>query len=138
MSYVLVKEKMIDSEEILKSIEEEFSFKKIKDITSGSKRDDTLIYQIIHDVKQLKKEIEAEGEMGQTEEEELIEELMSVADEKVVIIEEVIPEGLIAYGYSYHYDEGLEEIKSIFIASDESIGELRLRDIADRVLRSID
>ncbi len=137
MSYVMVSNKVIDSQELLQKINEKYSFKIVKDITKGSKRDDTLVYQIIQDVHHLKEEILLDA-VEPIEQEDLVEELMSLADEKVSRIEAVMPEEFICYSYSYHYDDGLEEIKSIFIAVDEAVGEQRLSDIADRILRSID
>ncbi|MBM7614698.1 hypothetical protein [Alkaliphilus hydrothermalis] len=137
MSYVLVENKMYDSEEILNRIKEKHPFKVVKDITKGSKRDDTLVYQIIHDVVHLKEEILLDT-TEPIEQEDLVEELMNLADEKVAMIEDLLSGAFICYSYSYHYDDGLEEIKSIFIACDESVGDLRLSDIAERILKSID
>lgn len=138
MSYIVIADKFVDSEEVLHEIKENIKFKKICDITKGSKREDTLIFQITQDVNQLKIELDLEGQGIEADEDSLIEELMSLADEKVYMIEELIPEKMICYVYSYHYDEGLEEIKTIFLATDQAVGELRLRDVAERILRSID
>ncbi|KAB3531793.1 hypothetical protein [Alkaliphilus serpentinus] len=137
MSYVMVGNKMIDSEEILQNIKEQLPFKGIKDITKGAKRDDTLIFQVYHDVGSLKEFLDVE-EMRDLSEEELIDELMELADEKTSEIEDYIPEGLMTFSYSYYYDEAENRIKSVFIAVDQEVGELRLRDIAERVLRSLD
>lgn len=138
MSYVVIGNKFLDSEELFKKIKEGTDFKKVKDLTKGSKREDTLVFQIIQDVNKLKKELDLEGQGIDVDEEELIEELMSLADEYAYTIEELIPEDTICYIYSYHYDEGLEEIRTIVVAADEAIGSLRLRDIAERILRSVD
>src|SRR5690554_4086419 len=125
MSYVVIGDKVLDSQEILDKIKQNTNFKKIKDFTRGSKRDDTLIFQIIQDEKRLQSELEIEKEIDISKE-ELIEELMSLADENAYIIEEFIPQDAICYVYSYHYSEDLEEIKTIVVAADEAIGGLRL------------
>lgn len=138
MAYIVIGDHFIDSEEVLKKIKENTQFKMVKDLTKGSKREDTLIFQIIQDVNQLKLELDLEGQAIDVNEEELIEELMSLADETAYIVEDFIPEDAICYVYSYHYDEGSEEIKTIVVAADEVIGRLRLRDVAERVLRSVD
>lgn len=138
MSYVVIGNKVVDSKEILEKIQENFLFKNIKDLTRGSKRDDTLVYQVIHDINQLKGEIQLEGAGVEIDNEEMIDELMNLADEHTSFIEDVIPENCLSYVYSYHYDEGLQEIKTIFIAVDDEVGELRLRDISERILRSVD
>lgn len=138
MSYIVIGDHFVDSEEISNKIKEKTQFKRVKDLTKGSKREDTLVFQILQDVKELKKELDLEGQGIDAEEEELIEELMSLADEKAYIIEEFMPEDTICYVYSYHYDEGLEEIRTILVAADEVIGGLRLREIAERILRSVD
>lgn len=137
MSYVLAGNKFYDSEAILAEIKEKYQFKIVKDITKGSKRDDTLVYQIIQDVEVLKEDFLLE-EVGPIEEEDLVDELMNLADEKVSLIEGIIPDEFICYSYSYYYDEGLGEIKCIFIALDKKVGDLRLMDIAERILRSVD
>lgn len=137
MSYVVVGSKVIDSQQILDKIEKELNFKGVKDITKGSKREDTIIFQVYHHINALKDEIDAE-ELGQMTNEEIIDELMELADEKTSIIEEYIPRNMLAFSYSYYFDEAEERIKSVFIAVDEEVGEPRLRDIAERILRSID
>ncbi len=137
MSYVIAGNKCFDSEEILKQIKEKYHFKLVKDLTKGSKRDDTLIYQITQNVMELKEDL-LQDDLGPLEEEDLVEELMALADEKVSVIEGIIPSEFICYSYSYYYDEGLEEIKCIFIALDKKVGDMRLMDIAERILRSVD
>lgn len=138
MSYVVIGEKIVHSEEILKIIQEKFNFKKVRDLTKGSKRDDTIVYQVIHDANQLREEILLEGPGVEMDKEELVEELMSIADEHTSLIEDLMPEDTLSYVYSYHYDEGSEEIKTIFLSVDEAVGELRLKDISERILRSVD
>lgn len=138
MSYIVIGDNFVDSEEVLTKIKENTSFKRIKDLTKGSKREDTLVFQVLQDVKELKKELDLEGQGIEADEEEQIEELLSLADEKAYTIEELMPEDAICYVYSYHYDEGLEEIRTIVVAADEAIGGLRLRDITERILRSVD
>lgn len=138
MSYIVAGEKICDSSEILNSIKEAISFKGIKDISAGSKREDTLIFQILIDAEELKRELYEEIDVTELQEEDLISELLILADERVALIEDYIPEEFISYGYSYHFDEGNNEIKAIFIAIDEVVGELRLRDVSERILRSLD
>lgn len=138
MSYVVVGDQFINSEDILKEIINEFDFKEVKDITKASKRDDALVYQIIQEASALREQMELES-IGETlTKEEIIDELMATADENLVFVEDVIPEGFIFYGYSYFYDEDSEEVKAIFVAIDESVGEKKLKDVVNRVLNSID
>ena len=138
MAYIVIGDNFIDSEDVLKRIKENTNFKKVKDLTKGSKREDTLVFQIIQDINELKKELNLENQGIDSDEEELIEELMSFADETAYFVEEFMPEDAVCYVYSYHYDEGLEEIRTIVVAADEGIGGLRLRDVAERILRSVD
>jgi len=138
VAYVVIGDRFVDSEDILKTILKGTEFKKVKDLTKGSKREDTLVFQIIQDVNQLKKELDTEESGIAIDDEELVEELMSLADEIAYNIEEFLPEEVVCYVYSYHYDEGLEEIRTIVVAASEEIGGLRLRDVAERILRSVD
>jgi len=138
VSYVVAGDKIYDSNEILRDIKEAISFKNIKDISAGSKREDTLIFHLLLDAEELKKQLLEELDTTELEDEELVSELLILADERVALIEEYIPEDFISYGYSYHYDEGNNEIKAIFVAVDEIVGELRLKDVSERILRSLD
>ncbi|SNT00564.1 hypothetical protein SAMN05446037_10337 [Anaerovirgula multivorans] len=138
MSYVIAGDQFVNSEDVLKDIMNAFDFKEVKDITKASKRDDALVYQIIQEAVALKEQMELES-IGETlTKEEVINELMATADENIVFIEDVIPESFISYGYSYCYDEDAEEIKSVFVAIDEAVGEKKLKDVVNRVLNSID
>ncbi|SCX81099.1 hypothetical protein [Alkaliphilus peptidifermentans] len=137
MSYIVVGNEVIDSQEFYTKIKENYHFKRVKDLTKGAKREDTLIYQIFHDINQLKEELDIDN-IKDLSEEELIDELMELADEKVAVIEDIMPATMLCYSYSYHYDEAEDEIKTIFITVDKIVGELRLSDIAERILRSID
>ncbi len=138
MSYVVAGEKIYDSNEILENIKADISFKNIKDISAGSKREDTLVYQILLDAEELRIKLMTELDAADMDEEELVSELLILADERVAEIEDFIPEDFICYGYAYHFDEGNSEIKAIFVAVDEVVGELRLKDVSERILRSLD
>lgn len=136
MSYIIVGDNILDSKGILNKIKEKNIFKEVKDLTKGSKREDTLIFQVVQDVTKL--QINLDSELISSNKEEVIEELMSIADETAYNIEELVPNNVICYVYSYHYNEELNEIKTIIVAADKAIGGLRLRDIAERILRSVD
>ncbi len=138
MSYVVAGEKIYDSNEILENIKADISFKNIKDISAGSKREDTLIYQLLLDAEELRVRMLEELDTTDMDEEELVSELLILADERVAEVEDYIPEDFLCYGYAYHYDEGNNEIKAIFVAVDEIVGELRLKDVSERILRSLD
>lgn len=138
MSYVIIGDKVYSSDDIFKGIKKEFEFKEIKDLTAGSKRDDTFVFQITLDAKSIKLEILEEMDAENMEEDELVEELLSSSDEQVMMIEDVIPEGFIGYAYTYKYDNDMELLKSIFVAVDEKLGESKLREIAGRILKSLD
>ncbi|AKL93554.1 hypothetical protein CACET_c00330 [Clostridium aceticum] len=137
MSYVVAGDKIVNSEDILKEIIKEFEFKEVKDLSKGSKREDTLIYKIIQEEEGLKEQLNLEEMAEDLSPEEIVEELMALADENIVFIEDVIPEGFICYGYSYHYDEGLKEVESIFVAIDENVGEKKLKEVVNRILNSV-
>ncbi len=136
MSYIIVGDNILDSAEISNKIKERDIFKEVKDLTKGSKREDTLVFQIIQDTTKL--QINLDNELISSNKEEIIEELMSIADETAYNIEELVPDNVICYVYSYHYNEELNEIKTIVVAANKVIGGLRLRDIAERILRSVD
>ncbi|QUH25393.1 hypothetical protein [Serpentinicella alkaliphila] len=138
MSFVMVGDTVYDSKEILKDIKNEFEFQEIKDLTSSSKRDDTLVYQIYLDANVLKDEIESDMDVEGIDDSELVEELLTSCDEQIMLIEDFIPEDFIGYAYTYNYDKDMDILKAVFIAADKKLGESKLKEIAERILKSLD
>ena len=79
--YIVFGNEIIDSSEIKDIIENNSDFNVEKDLTKGSKREDTLAYQISIDVALLNEVIKESYELDSIDEEELFDEYMTLSDE---------------------------------------------------------
>ncbi|MFZ5968673.1 MAG: hypothetical protein ACOYVK_16085 [Bacillota bacterium] len=137
MSMIRSKGKQVTAEEIIKLIQDHTEFDVWKDISTRTKRDDVLAFILQCDAEAIRQDLASEGyELEDTEEamEDFISELMNKADEYAVEIEEILQEDLIAYYYSYEYDEDEGVIKTIVVIAFEELGELKLRDVGNRLI----
>ncbi|WZL74163.1 hypothetical protein QBE52_05335 [Clostridiaceae bacterium 35-E11] len=135
MGTIYQNQHQISSEEISKLIHEMTEFDVLKDISSRTKREDTLAFILQCDAVPLKKELAEDLDITIEEDEEAyISELMNRADEYAVEIEESLPEECIAYYYAYAYDEDENTIKTILVVAFEELGEKKLRDIGNRLI----
>ena len=92
--YIVFGNEIIDSSEIKDIIENNSDFNVEKDLTKGSKREDTLAYQISIDVALLNEVIKESYELDSIDEEELFDEYMTLSDELAMELEEYMPEQL--------------------------------------------
>ena len=79
--YIVFGNEIIDSSEIKDIIENNSDFNVEKDLTKGSKREDTLAYQKSISVDLLNEVIKEKYELESLDEEELFDEYMTMADE---------------------------------------------------------
>ena len=79
--YIVFGNEIIDSSEIKDIIEGNSNFNVEKDLTKGSKREDTLAYQISISIDTLNEVIRENYELDSLDEEELFDEYMTLADE---------------------------------------------------------
>ena len=136
--YIVFGNEIIDSSEIKDIIENNSDFNVEKDLTKGSKREDTLAYQISIDVALLNEVIKESYELDSIDEEELFDEYMTLADEIGVDLEELMPEGAILNVRSYKWDNSEDRIKAVVAITHEEVGEMKLRDITKRLLSQVD
>src|SRR5699024_11207691 len=88
--YIVFGNEIIDSSEIKDIIENNSDFNVEKDLTKGSKREDTLAYQISISVDLLNDIIKENYELDKLYEEELFDEYMTLSDELAMELEEYI------------------------------------------------
>ena len=93
--YIVFGNEIIDSEEIKAIIEDESPFRVDKDMSKGSKREDTLAYQVSISIEELNNILKEEYEIDEMDSEELFDEYMILTDEIGVELEELMPEGAI-------------------------------------------
>ncbi|SHK17613.1 hypothetical protein SAMN02745975_03814 [Geosporobacter subterraneus DSM 17957] len=136
MSYIFSGNRRVTDEDIKKIIQETTEFDVTADISTRTKREDVLAFILQCDAEALRQDLEAEDlEIDiETDEEAYISELMNKADEYAVEIEESLPEDLLAYYYAYEYDEDEGVVKSILVVASAELGELKLRDVGNRLI----
>ena len=81
--YIIFDETIIDSEEIKDLIQQKSDFKVEKDMCKATKREDVLAYLVTLDVDLIEKQIREEYDLQDMEMEDLFEEYMELAKEKV-------------------------------------------------------
>ena len=139
MLYIEEGNQKYTGEEIAKLIKESTDFDVFEDITDRTKREDVLAFILQCDAGRIKQDFqEEEIEVNTEDEEEFISELMNKADEYAVEIEEHLPEDLIAYYYSYSYDEDEEIIKTIIVIAFEKLGSKKLTEIGNRLITVVE
>ncbi|KKY01975.1 hypothetical protein VN21_05670 [Paraclostridium benzoelyticum] len=136
--YILFGNEIVDSEEIKSLIENESPFRVDKDLSKGSKREDTIAFQISVDIEELNGIIKEEYELSEMETEDLFDEYMTLTDEIGVDLEELMPEGAILNARSYKWDNSEDRIKAVVAITHEEVGEMKLRDITKRLLSQVD
>ena len=119
--YVIFGTEIVDSEEIKEIIRENSDFIVEKDMSKATKREDIVAYQLSISIDTLKQYVEEDFELDQVEDEELFDELMTMADET-----------------AYKWDNSDEAIKVIIAICNEEVGELKLSDVTKRLLSQID
>lgn len=136
--YIVFGNEIIDSSEIKDIIENNSDFNVEKDLTKGSKREDTLAYQVSINVDLLNEVIKENYELDELNEEELFDEYMMLSDELAMELEEYMPEDVIINARAYKWDNSDNTIKSVLAMAHLELGELKLSDITRRLLTQVD
>ncbi|MGL5330874.1 MAG: hypothetical protein ACRDD7_16520 [Peptostreptococcaceae bacterium] len=136
--YVIFGNEIIDSEEIKEIIIENSDFIVEKDLSKGTKREDVIAYQLSISINTLKRYLEEEHDIEKIDEEEMFDELMSIADEAAMELEEVMPSESVINARAYKWDNSDDAIKVIIAICNEELGELKLSDVTKRLLTQVD
>lgn len=136
--YIVFGNEIIDSEEIKAIIEQESPFRVDKDMSKGSKREDTLAYQVSISIEVLNNILKEEYEIEEMDNEELFDEYMTLTDEIGVELEELMPEGAILNSRSYKWDNSEDVIRAVVVVAHEELGEMKVMDITKRLLTQVD
>lgn len=136
--YIVLGDEIIDSEEIKQLIEDEIPFKVEKDMTKGTKREDTLAYKLSIPVNDLNQIIKDEYDLEDIGEEDLFDEYMTLCDEIIMEVEEILPDNTIVNARTYKWDTSDDSIKSIITIGHIQMGELKLSDVTRRLLKQVD
>lgn len=136
--YVIFGNQIVDSEEIKDIIRNNSDFTVETDMSKATKREDVVAYQLSISIDTLKQYINEEFDVESIGEEDLFDEIMTIADEAAMELEEVMPEESIINARAYKWDNSENAIKVIIAICNEDLGELKLYDVTKRLLSQID
>lgn len=136
--YIAFGNRIVDSKDFKKLIEDKTEFKVVKDMSKGSKREDVVAFNISIDVDTLKEISEEEYDFSKLSEDELFEEYLTLAEEIATDLEEFIPNDAIFDIRSYKWDKSDNDIKLVFVMSHEEMKENKLEEIIKRLLTQVE
>lgn len=136
--YIVFGDEIIDSNDIKDIIENNSDFSVEKDLTKGTKREDTLAYQMSISINLLNEIIKEEYELDDLDEEVLFDEYMILSEELAMELEKYMPENVIMNARSYKWDNSENTIKLVLVMSHLQLGQLKLSDISRRLLTQVD
>lgn len=136
--YVVFGDEIVDSEELKDTIQENSDFIVEKDLTKGTKREDTLAYQISIDIDNLNEIIKEDYDLEEIDSEDLFDEYITLADELAMELEEIMPEDAVMNARAYKWDNTDDAIKVVIAIGHAELGELKVSDVARRLLSQVD
>lgn len=136
--YVVFGDEIVDSEELKETIQENSDFIVEKDLTKGTKREDTLAYQISINIENLNEIIKEDYDLEEIDSEDLFDEYITLADELAMELEEIMPEDAVMNARAYKWDNTDDAIKVVIAIGHAELGELKVSDVARRLLSQVD
>ncbi|MBU5454827.1 hypothetical protein [Caproiciproducens sp. MSJ-32] len=136
--YIAFGRTVLDTEEIKNKIEENSEFKVIKDMSKGTKREDTAAYNLSISIDVLKGIIEDDYSIEDLTEDELFEEYISLAEELATDLEDLFEEDAIIDIKAYKWDPSDNDIKLVIAALHRNLGENKLKDVMRRLLTQLE
>ena len=136
--YIAFGRKVVDTEEVKNEIENNSEFKVIKDMSKGTKREDTLAFNLSIDVGILNGIIEDDYNIDELNEDELFDEYMSLSEELATDMEDILPDEAIMDIKAYKWDPSDNDIKLIIAATHEDTGEGKLKDVIRRLITQLE
>lgn len=136
--YIAFGRTVLDTEEIKNKIEENSEFKVVKDMSKGTKREDTAAYNLSISIDVLKGIIEDDYSIEDLTEDELFEEYISLAEELVTDLEDLFEEEAIIDIKAYKWDPSDNDIKLVIAAVHRDVGENKLKDVMRRLLTQLE
>ena len=133
--YVAFENRVVDSNDFKKIIEENSEFKILKDMSKGSKREDIVAFNMSIGVDILNDILSDDYNIEEANEDDLFEEYLTLAEEIATDIEEFLPHDVMLDVRSYKWDESDNDIKLVLAICHMDLGENKLRDVMKRLLK---
>ena len=136
--YIAFGRKVFDTEEIKNEIEKNSEFKVLKDMSKGTKREDTFAYNLSISIDILNEIISDDYDIKDLSEDELFDEYMSLSEELATDMEELLPEDSIIDVKAYKWDLSDNDIRVIIAGVNEEVGEGKLKDVMRRLITQLE
>lgn len=136
--YIAFGRKVVDTEEIKNEIEKNSEFKVLKDMSKGTKREDTFAYNLSISIDILNEIISDDYDIKDLSEDELFDEYMSLSEELATDMEELLPEDSIIDVKAYKWDLSDNDIRVIIAGVNEEVGEGKLKDVMRRLITQLE
>ena len=136
--YLAFGRRVLDSEELKKTIEDNSEFKVIKDMSKGTKREDTVAYNLSIKIEVLRGIMEDDYNINEIDEEDLFDEYLTLSEELATDLEEFFDEEALIDIKAYKWDESDNDIRLVIAATHESTGEGKLKDVMRRLLTQVE
>lgn len=136
--YIAFGRRVVDTEEIKKEIENNTEFNVLKDMSKGTKREDTFAYNLSISIDVLNEIIRDDYNIDDLSEDELFEEYMSLAEELATDMEEILPEESLIDVKAYKWDLSGNDIRVVVAGVNEETGEGKLKDVMRRLITQLE
>lgn len=136
--YVAFGNRVLDSQEIKKDIEQNTDAKVVSDLCKSSKREDIIAYKLSIDMEILRGLIKENLKLKSLNDEELFEDYLDLAEEVAGLIYEYVPEDAVLDIRSYKWDMTDDDVKLIMVMAHEDLGIAKVNDVMKRLLRQVD
>lgn len=136
--YIAFGNRVVDSNDIKKIIEENTEFKVIKDMSKGSKREDIIAFNLSLSIDILNEEIKDDMDIVEADEDALFEEYMAFTEELGFELEEYLPEDSIVDFKPYKWEPSDNDIKAVVAIANDELGLGKLKDVMRRLLTQVE
>ena len=136
--YTIFGEEIVDSDEIREIIEKNSDFVVDRDMCKGTKREDTVAYQLSIPVSILNEKLGQNYNLDEISEEELFEEYINLSEEMALELQDFMPKHSLVNSISYKWDNSTDVIKTVFTMAYIGLGQLKLNDVSRRLLNELD
>ena len=136
--YIAFVNRVLDTEELKEKIERNSEFKVLKDMSKGTKREDTFAYNLSIKIDVLNEIIKDDYDLNEISEDELFDEYISLAEELATDLEDILPEDAIIDMKAYKWDLSDNDIKLVLAGIHEDMNEGKLKDVMRRLLTQLE
>lgn len=136
--YIAFVNRVLDTEELKEKIEKNSEFKVLKDMSKGTKREDTFAYNLSIKIDVLNEIIKDDYDLNEINEDELFDEYISLAEELATDLEDILPEDAIIDMKAYKWDLSDNDIRLVLAGIHEDMNEGKLKDVMKRLITQLE